>query len=432
MLAVSAGFAQATRQERTSSTGGNGHVGRRCDDWRMDGPTDVAWPLEGSFRCGDGFLVKPECFGQTFQSRTATHAISLTLPEIRSGSLTRPPWRFVRDGEVRDAIPATDTDDLWGSVASSSSGNPRHVHILKCVVHSELAATDDETFKTGATRFGNELADWWALACDWLDVLSLQDFAGLGRAQRSILNDSLQMWSGDLDGIRRAGVNYQVMTGGMNWVEVLDRQQLQAAMDLAASDSSPHAEWLFVRDARSLLGAGEYRRAVIDACTAAELSVTSLVDRKFDLAGTSQSDREEKFAQHHGLAKLIELHNSFKTGKLPKRLYQEVGAPRNKAAHVGAMLSEPEARTALAKAAEVVEIAYPLGAIASTVVAGQLRATPEFGVLPQSGVPLVLTTGNDLVMSMELRRRDRPPPRQPPTLTGVRTNRQRWWQLWRR
>jgi len=56
------------------------------------------------------------------------------------------------------------------------------------------------------------------------------------------------------------------MAGGMNWVEVLDRQQLQAATDLAASDSSPHVEWLFIRDARSLLNAGEYRRAVIDAC----------------------------------------------------------------------------------------------------------------------------------------------------------------------
>ncbi len=345
-----------------------------------DEPTDVAWPLEGAFKCGDGFLVTPECLGQTFQSRTANHAISLTLPEIRSGSLTRPPWRYIREGEDRDAIPTTDADDLWGSVASTSSGDPRHIHILKCIVHSEVIATDDESFKIGATRFGNELSDWWALVCDWLDVLTLQDFAGLGRSQRSILNDSLQMWSGNPNGIRRAGVNYQLMTGGMNWVEVLDRQQLQAAMDLAASDSSPHAEWLFVRDARSLLGAGEYRRAVIDACTAAELSVTALIDRKFDLAGTSKPDREEQFAQHHGLAKLIELHNSFKTGKLPKRLYQEVGAPRNKAAHAGAMLSESEARSALGKAAEVVGVAYPLHAIASSVVGSQLRSSPEFGV----------------------------------------------------
>jgi hypothetical protein len=290
-------------------------------------------------------------------------------------------------------------------------------------------ASDDKSFQTAATHFGNELSDWWALVCDWLDVLTLQDFAGLGRAQRSILDDSVQMWSGDSSGIRRAGVNYHLMSGGINWVEVLDTQRLQAAMDLAASDSSPHVEWLFIRDARSLLNAGEYRRAVIDACTAAELSVTALIDRKFEIAGTSQKDREDQFSEHHGLAKLIELHNGFKAGKLPKRLYQEVGAPRNKAAHVGAMSSESEARAALIKAAEVVAIAYPLGSIAPGF---QLRSSPQLGILPRVDQELVLTTGNALALTVELRRRDKPPPRQPPILTGVQTARQRWWQFWRR
>jgi hypothetical protein len=45
---------------------------------------------------------------------------------------------------------------------------------------------------------------------------------------------------------------------------------------------------LFIRDARSLLNAGEYRRAIVDACTA-ELSVTALIDRKFDHADTGAS-----------------------------------------------------------------------------------------------------------------------------------------------
>jgi hypothetical protein len=62
----------------------------------------------------------------------------------------------------------------------------------------------------------------------------------------------------------------------------------------------PPAEWLFIRDARSLLSAGDFRRAVIDACTAAELSVTALIDRKFDQPGTSPADREQRFESHHG------------------------------------------------------------------------------------------------------------------------------------
>lgn len=248
--------------------------------------TGSLWPLEGAFRCGEGFLATPECLGQTFQSRTASHPVSITLPQFQAGppraSLRRPAWRYVREGEDPNVIP-TDPDDDWGLVSGGNADNPKYAHVLQCVVHSEVTADDDDSFKAAAAQFGDELSDWWALVCDWLDVLTLQDFAGLGRAQRSILNDSVQMWSVDSNGIRRAGVNYQVMTGGMNWVEVLDRQRIQAAMDLAASNSSPHVEWLFLRDARSLLNAREYRRVVIDACTAAELSVTALIDRKLGL-----------------------------------------------------------------------------------------------------------------------------------------------------
>jgi hypothetical protein len=356
-----------------------------------------------------------------------SHAISLTLPEIREGSLSRPPWRYVRKGEDRNTIP----EDDWGSIAGGGADDPKYAHILQCVVHSEVAATDNKSFQTAATQFGNELSDWWALVCDWLDVLTLQDFAGLGRAQRSILDDSVQMWSGDPNGVRRAGVNYQVMTGGMNWVEVLDRQRIELSMDLAASNSSPHIEWLFLRDARSLLNAREYRRAVIDSCTAAELSVTALIDRQFDLAGIGQTNRKEQFSKHHGLAKLIELHNSFRTGKLPKRLYQEVGAPRNNAAHVGGSSNEAEAGAAISKSAEVVNLAYPLSAIAARVV-GQIQTPAQFGVLPGVDKQIVLTTGNALHMSVNANRRERPPPRQPPILTGVQTTQRHWWQFWRR
>jgi hypothetical protein len=151
----------------------------------------------------------------------------------------------------------------------------------------------------------------------------------------------------------------------MHHVEVLDKQQLQAAMDLSASGKPPDAEWLFLRDARSLLNAGEFRRAVIDACTAAELAVTALIDRKFSAEGTSKAERMKQFDAHHGLSKLKSLHKKrHAAGKLPKRLVEDVGAPRNKAAHRGATLSDAEAHTAIATAAEVVEMAYPLSSVA--------------------------------------------------------------------
>jgi hypothetical protein len=189
----------------------------------------------------------------------------------------------------------------------------------------------------------------------------------------------------------------------MPHVEVLDKKQLQAAMDLAASGSTPQTEWLFIRDARSLLNAGEFRRAVIDACTAAELSVTALIDRKFDVDGTSQADRDQQFRDHHGLSKLIRLNNGVGASTLPRRLQQDVAEPRNKAAHQGATSSEAEARSAILKAAEVVEIAYPLGSLAPGIVTGVFRSSPLVGILPQEQT-LYLTTGSGLSLRVNTQR----------------------------
>ncbi|WP_330254206.1 hypothetical protein OG874_06485 [Nocardia sp. NBC_00565] len=365
--------------------------------------TTTAWPLEGHFACGSGFLVTPDCLGQTFLSRTANYGLSITLPTRSDGpeenGLRRAPWTYVLAGDDRDAYWSSDE---WGSVAGASAETPTYAHILRCVVHSEVAANDEAQFQAAAEQFGDELAVWWKSVCDWLDVLTLQDFASLKRAQRSILNDSVQMWSGDSAGIRKAGISYQFLTGGIHQVEVLDEHQLQSALDLAARETQPDAEWLFMRDARSLLNAGEYRRAAIDACTATELSVIALIDRKFDDDGTSQAERTREFGAHHGLFKLTQLHKKrHASGRLPKNLVQNVGATRNKAAHKGAALSKVEAETAIKTAAEVVAIAFPLSSVVPGFPASVMRSSRQLGILPQKEA-LHLAKGCDLRMKMAL------------------------------
>ncbi|MEV0686853.1 hypothetical protein AB0I35_23585 [Nocardia sp. NPDC050378] len=365
--------------------------------------TATTWPLEGSFACGSGFLVTPDCLGQKFRTRTANHELFLTLPVRPDGTeandLRRTPWTYVLEGDERDACWS---DDEWGTVAGAAGETPIYAHIKRCVVHSQVAANDEVEFKAAAQQFGDELAAWWNSVCDWLDILTLQDFASLKRAQRSILNDSVQMWSGDSVGIRKAGISYQIFTGGIHQVEVLDANQLQAAFDLAARGTRPDAEWLFMRDARSLLNAGEYRRAVIDACTAAELAVTSLIDRKFDDDGTTKVERKREFGAHHGLFKLTQLHKKRRAfGKLPTRLVEEVGAPRNKAAHKGASLSRNEAETAIGTAAEVVSIAFPLSSIVPGFPASIIRSSRQLGILPQDEY-MHLARGCDFVARAEL------------------------------
>jgi hypothetical protein len=91
-------------------------------------------------------------------------------PDIQAEWHRRPPWRFVLAGEDRNAIPVEGLE--WRFVTGGSKDAPRYAHILRCVVHSELSAGDEDKFRNAAEQFGNELAAWWAGVCDWLDVLT--------------------------------------------------------------------------------------------------------------------------------------------------------------------------------------------------------------------------------------------------------------------
>jgi hypothetical protein len=163
----------------------------------------------------------------------------------------------------------------------------------------------------------HELAVWWASLTDWLGVLTVQDFVGLRTRQRSILADGFHAWSADTNGVRRAGYGTAVDTV-QDYVDVLDRYQLQRAMNLAASGQRPPAEWLFIRDARSLLRAGEYRRAVIDAATAAELALTTLLDNHFSATATHTAISEALLDRSQSLGGRCKLVNELMPGTLPR------------------------------------------------------------------------------------------------------------------
>ena len=80
--------------------------------------TGGRWPLEGFFTCG-GPIVAPACLGQSFQTRTATYELTVTLPELDASNagapLAPPTWRFTREGADPTALP----DHDWGKVGAS-------------------------------------------------------------------------------------------------------------------------------------------------------------------------------------------------------------------------------------------------------------------------------------------------------------------------
>ena len=337
---------------------------------------DVAkeWPLEGHFVVGgSGLYVHTDCLRHTFTSHTATHDLTIGLPQLPhdAGStpnavLVPPVWAY---GPRDESERANERDVIvWGWAPGYGAENvyPESAKdaaiVARCRFYTTLTASNDNEFNTAADDFLNELDDWWTHFTSWVGILAVQDFVGLGGyTRRGTRSGSLSTWTSNEHGPRagRDIRSYFTPNRGIP-LSVLELHDLQACVTATGNQDPPPAEWLFIRDARSLLNAGDFRRAVIDACTAAELSVTALIDRKFDQVGTSQADRDQQFASHHGLSKLIQLNNHLGASTLPRRLQQDVAEPRNSAAHQGAQSSEAEARTAILKATEVVEMAYPL------------------------------------------------------------------------
>jgi hypothetical protein len=222
-----------------------------------------------------------------------------------------------------------------------------------------VEAENEEQFRTAAVALADELDVWWSSFTDWLGVLVAQDFVGLGTRRYSLLEYGFNAWSGDENGVRRAGTG-KAVDRVQRYPEVLGPDQLQRAMDLAASGQRPPTEWLFIRDARSLLGSGAFRRAVIDAATAAELTLTALLDRHFAATSTDPAISEALLDRSQTLGGRCKLVNELMRGTLPARFQQEVTEPRNLAAHEGNLLTREVGEAAVAKATELVEVAYPL------------------------------------------------------------------------
>lgn len=342
------------------------------------------WPFEGHFVVGgSGLHTHTDCLGRTFTSRTANCDLAIGLPQLpqspqsprrvaavgppRAMTILLPPVWTCGPGDQQDQAYEGNMIN-WGVASSPGAKNvyPEAAKdaaiVSRCRFYTTLTASNVEEFDAAVDSFLSELDDWWTRFTSWVGVLTVQDFVGLGGyARRGATSGSLSTWTCDEHGQRaRVGVrSYFPPRQGIP-SSTLQVRDLQACVTATGKQDLPRAEWLFIRDARSLLNAGDFRRGVIDACTAAELSVTALIDRKFDQLGTSQTDREQQLADHHGLQRLIRLNNRLGASTLPSRLQQDVAEPRNSAAHQGATSSHAEARAAILKATEVVEMAYPL------------------------------------------------------------------------
>lgn len=327
--------------------------------------------LEGHFACGSGLLISIECLGHSYNTSTPNYEVSVSLPTLRrewqEGFLDPPAWTYRTSRDAKQDAEILDENFDWGVTAGfhnepDGTQSPDYARVRRWRFETKIITTNfaSDFFRVRANAV-RELETWWVLISSWISIFTRQDFVEIGKTRSGMRVAPIVTWSGNEDGWRH---NATIDTSApivSDDVEILNHAVLVGCMILAANGTEPPDGWLFIRDARSLVNARQYRRAVIDAGTAAELAMTALIDRK--LAGMNFLQRERLLEKHQGLKKLSDLMAVHNAGTPPVRLQQELVEPRNKAAHEGASLSGVEANRAIVKAAELVEQLHPLASL---------------------------------------------------------------------
>jgi hypothetical protein len=328
--------------------------------------------LEGHFACGNALFIAIECLGHSYNTKTATRDVSISLPTLKQnwqeGHLAPPTWTYRNSRDSNQNSDVQDDKFEWGVTVGfhnepDGSQAPDYARVsrwrFETAITTSRMASDFFRARTNVVR---ELESWWELTSSWISIFTQQNSVQIGKAGSGMRVGSIITWAGDGNSYR---VNPSIDTSrpvlSAAGVDILDHHTLTACLTLAASQTEPPLEWTFIRDARSLAAAKEYRRATIDACTASELALTALIDSKFDADNIPAPSRAAQFDAHHGIARLARLHGSSgAAGTLPRQLVQKVGALRNKAAHRGYTPTLSETALAIQTATTVVELASPL------------------------------------------------------------------------
>ena len=327
--------------------------------------------LEGHFSCGSGLLVLKECLGRSYSTKTATRDLAISLPNLKQdwceGYLDPPTWSFkdFRAADV-DLDPAMSDEKFgWGTstgFVDEPDGTQTLVYarVDRLRFETNFTAGPSQFFEARSTALG-EMERWWGLITSWIEIFTGQDFVELGKSKGGMRADSIIMWVGDENDARVNPARDRNIPTYSDLADKLDHVTLTACMTLAGNGIEPPDEWLLIRDARSLQNARHYRRAVIDAGTAAELAMTTLLDR--NLSSSDPAIKKALYDKYQTLNGRSQLLKKLSAGTVPERLQQELSEPRNDAAHGGASPTFDETSLAIAKAAELVEQAHPLAGL---------------------------------------------------------------------
>lgn len=218
----------------------------------------------------------------------------------------------------------------------------------------DTAREPEAALESVDTAFAEGIGPWLERLLGWLELGSGRDLRS-PYARREGGYDAYEAWG--YDGARyRTLANRQTVVS-VTLAEAVGSDIWHASVAKASSGAHIPLEYRFLHSARHSARAGDYRMAVLDAATATEIAMTSLLDGQTkDLPERVRKLLGTKFGQ---LSRLAEVLRAFGV-EVPGDLTNEgLAKPRNETIHRGGSVSKQEAYGAIRVAAQMVEQANP-------------------------------------------------------------------------
>lgn len=326
-------------------------------------PTDEApaastWALAASVPLPATIGVVPEVLGSITPTTIGDVIVGVHLPQAREGEhhLFRPAVLDWQPPEPEYATYNRDPDDRpdspWGHTITDG---PNPVFGVTRVVVVVVDQLDESSAKPGLAALIEGFASWFDRAKDWCEVLTLQDLDYLApRRLLTIEGDGWDAWWAQQD-LEHSGR----LMFDFDYGEAVSLERWSRICELAGSGTSPATEHLLLRDSRAAVRRKNYRRSVIDAATAMEIALHSLLLAEHRANPSSLADQLLELAERWTLGTMIANVGKFRD--LPPGVNTNAVELRNKVVHRSAYTpSMTEAESWLALATSVVDLANPM------------------------------------------------------------------------
>jgi hypothetical protein len=304
-----------------------------------DQPPSDAVVIEGFYDWGPGVVVTADCLGQSYQTALAGRPFTVVLPSWDGSVIAEPPLRYTRPDSYVDVDPPHPWGELrgWDKAEDGSS-----IPVLVCVKRVRLwfPVTPAEAANPNlGPALDDLLSPWWDALSSWIEVATGQDLANLGD-RRPKRPQAFHLWGGKPDGTMRP---LALMFHGTFYPpsHSLPSHGLQTILMAIANGQAAPPERLHLSDARSLHNNAQWRRAVIDAATAAEVGITCWIDTNAD-----EKVKADLAKKPLTLGALWRLYKEL-GGAVPDNFQELVVKPRNDAAHRGMSLSSEQSAAAI-------------------------------------------------------------------------------------